>query len=253
MADESLRLPTVQFRAVFDLGPRLAATITLPENLAHPDLYADYDDEDTDDLNVSVDYDDGQLHLQYSATGIAFHFHGTDDEGTSPWPQDQTEQLLKWAVTLTREVHELGDLLDTVADAAEWFEHGLTLYVPETEPVPLELIEVAITGELMTLPWLGAGNVLQDHIDGDNHPIALLWTPDDENPDPDRQIATAWVDPLSGEPQTRAIPGTDWQAVGMAEDEVLRWLADIYDNHHVAETPDAQILRRVLERMGGLS
>ena len=120
MADETLRLPTVQFRAVFDLGPRLAATIPLPENLAHPDLYADYDDE-TDDLNVSVDFDDGQLHLQYADTGVAFHFHGTDDDFSSPWPQEQTEQLLKWAVTLTQELHELDDLLDTVADAAEWF------------------------------------------------------------------------------------------------------------------------------------
>ena len=60
--DETLRLPTVQFRVVLDLGPRLAAAITLPPELAHPDLFADRDDEGGA-LNLSIDFDSGQLHV----------------------------------------------------------------------------------------------------------------------------------------------------------------------------------------------
>ena len=33
MADETLRLPDTPFKAVFDLGPRLAAKFPLPESL----------------------------------------------------------------------------------------------------------------------------------------------------------------------------------------------------------------------------
>ncbi|TDW29812.1 hypothetical protein [Cryobacterium psychrophilum] len=255
MTDETLRLPTIQFRAVLDLGERLASAIPLPEALAHPDLFADWEgddgESDGDALNLSVDFEEGQLHIVLDESGPAFHYHGTHDPFESPWPSDQAEVLLKWALTLAQEVYSLGDLLDTIADAADWFEQGFTLYVPETEPTQLELIEVGITGELLTLPWLGSGSVDHEHIDGDNHPIALVWSAD-----PDRsgeQIARAWLDPATGEPRTEAVPDVDWAAVAMSEDEVLQWLLGIYVNHHVAPTPEAQIMRAALERMGGIS
>ncbi|SEM85986.1 hypothetical protein E3O25_04715 [Cryobacterium sp. TMT1-3] len=248
--DETLRLPTIQFRVVLDLGPRLAAAVTLPPELAHPDLFADRDDEGGA-LNLSIDYDSGQLHVLLDEAGPSFHYHGTSDPFESPWPADQTEKLLEWALILVQAVDALDDLLDSIFEAAEWFEQGLTLYVPETEPTQLELIEVGIIGELLTLPWLGSGRVDHEHIDGDNHPIALLWNMN--NADPDTPIARAWLDPETGEPRTAAEPGVDWNAVAMSEDEVLQWLVGIYTNHHVAPTPEAQIMRAALERMGGIS
>lgn len=249
--DETLRLPTIQFRAVLDLGERLAASVTLPPELAHPDLFADRDEDDDDVLNLSVDYDDGQLHVVLDASGPSYHFHGTDDPFESPWPATQTETLLKWALLLVQEIDARGDLLDSIFEAAEWFEQGFTLYVPETEPTQLELIELGITGELLTLPWLGSGRVEHEHIDGDNHPIGLLWNV--RGDEPDVQIARAWLDEASGEPRTAAEPGVDWAAVAMSKEEVLGWLIGIYTNHHVAPTPEAQIMRAALERMGGIS
>jgi len=250
VTDETLRLPTIQFRAVLDLGDRLAAAITLPETLGHPDLFADWE-EDGEALNLSVDFDDGQLHIVLEESGPTFHYHGTNDPYESPWPEKDTETLLQWALTLAQEIYALEDLLDTIAEAADWFEQGFTLYVPETDPTQLELIELGIVGELLTLPWLGSGTVDHEHIDGDNHPIALVWTP---VPGRDGvQIARAWLDQTTGEPRTQALPGVDWAAVSMPEDEVLSWLLGIYANHHVAPTPEAQIMRSALERMGGIS
>lgn len=176
VTDETLRLPTIQFRAVLDLGECLAAAIPLPEALGHPDLFADWGD-DGEALNLSVDFEDGQLHIVLDDTGPTFHFHGNEDPYESPWPQTETETLLQWALTLAQEIYTLEDLLDSIADAADWFEQGFTLYVPETDPTQLELIELGITGELLTLPWLGSGTVDHEHIDGDHHPIALVWTP----------------------------------------------------------------------------
>ncbi|WP_104132283.1 hypothetical protein [Cryobacterium sp. M91] len=248
--DETLRLPTLQFRVVLDLGARLAAAITLPPKLAHPDLFADRDDEG-EALNLSIDYDSGQLHVLLDEAGPSFHYHGTADPYESPWPEDQTAILLEWALILVQEIGGLDELLDSIYEAAEWFEQGFTLYVPETDPTQLELIEVDIIGELLTLPWLGSGRVDHEHIDGDNHPIALLWNMN--NADPDVPIARAWLDPQTGEPRTAAEPGVDWTAVAMSEDEVLQWLVGIYTNHHVAPTPEAQIMRAALERMGGIS
>jgi hypothetical protein len=73
------------------------------------------------------------------------------------------------------------------------------------------------------------------------------------NDDPDVPIARAWLDPITGEPRTAAESGVDWNAVAMSEDEVLQWLVGIYTNHHVAATPEAQVMRAALERMGGIS
>ena len=143
------------------------------------------------------------------------------------------------------------ELMEDIEEAAAWHEEGYPLYVCETEPAQLDLIEVEIEGEILTLPWLGSGSVSQDHVDGENHPIALLWNPVD-GAIPDRTIARAWLDPISGDPVTSAETGVDWSAVGLEREEVLPWLEGIYLNHHI--TPDAEIelVHAVLERMGGL-
>ena len=42
MPDETLRLPNSIFQAVFDLGDKLAAKITLPPALREPEIFAEW-------------------------------------------------------------------------------------------------------------------------------------------------------------------------------------------------------------------
>ena len=51
---------------------------------------------------------------------------------------------------------------------------------------------------------------------------------------------------------TMAIPGIDWQAVGLPEDEVLSWLEGTYLNEHVIPDAATALVQAALERMGGL-
>jgi hypothetical protein len=253
MPDETLRLPNSIFQAVFDLGDKRAAAIPLPPRLRQPDVFAEWHEDDSA-ITLFVGYDDGQLHLDVTDGRIEHHFHGEVGEASddSPWDAADTAILLAWSSALAGNfLARMPDLMEDIEEAAAWQEEGYPLYVCETEPTTLDLIEVEIEGEILTLPWLGSGHVGQDHLEGDNHPIALLWNPD-EHGDPDRMIARAWLDPVSGDPVTEAEPGADWTAVGLERDEVLSWLEGIYLNHHI--TPDAEIelIHAVLERMGGL-
>lgn len=252
MADHSLRLPSSTFRAVLNLGDRRASKLPLPAGFAKPVLDAEWD-EDTKTTNVFADFIDGELHLECTDAGVEFHFHTGDGDSSeaSPWPKAPTATLLEWAVLLAVEVHQLmPDLDDDVEEAAAWQEDGLPIYVCETEPISLELLEVEIEGEMLTLPWLGSGLVSNEHTDGENHPIVLLWNPAGD--EPDRPIARAWLDPETGEPVAEMVPDVDWNAVGLPGDEVIGWLEGIYLNHHVLADPASEIMRAALERMGGV-
>ncbi|HEY0258598.1 MAG TPA: hypothetical protein VGC18_01995 [Lacisediminihabitans sp.] len=253
MADLSLRLPNTRLRAVLNLGPKHAASVTLPSRFAHPELFAEWDDEEETSV-LYVEFEGGQLHLETSSTGMEYHYHKGNGDATSssPWPRADTSVILEWASLLAADLHPLmPELLDDVAEAAAWHDEGYDLYVCEVEePVQLDLLEVEVEGELMTLPWLGSGEVSNDHIEGDNHPIALLWNPDGGIPD--RPIAEAWLDPRTETPRTKALPGVDWDAVGMAAEEVLSWLEGIYLNHHIIPDAEGTLLTAALQRLGGL-
>ena len=267
VTDMSLRLPTTRFRAVFALGNRPAAALPVPTLLGKPNLYGEFDDE-TGQSTLYVGFGTGQIHLESDGSNLAFHYHDAagDDTDVSPWNTADTAMLVQWSTQLLQDFHRLlPELLDDVDDAAAWHDVGLDLWVCEVEePAKLDLIEVDIEGELLTLPWLGAGHVEHDHVDesvfgardgsvdGDReHPIALLWAAD-PNSSPDRAIAEAWLTPGTEQPVTRALPGIDWEAIGWPADEVLAWLEGIYLNHHVLPDPAGTILTGVLERLGGI-
>lgn len=254
MTDLSLRLPNTRFRAVLQLGTKHAAAVALPARFSDPELYADWDPDDGL-ASLFVDFEDGQVHLESRGEDrVASHFHDADGAETdrSPWPARDTDTLLKWASLLLADFHALlPGLFDDISDAAAWHEAGFDLYVCEVEePVQLDLLEVEIEGELMTLPWLGAGAVANDHVDGDGHPVALYWS--ESGREPELAIAEARMRPETGEPVTRAMPGVDWDAVGLPRDEVLEWFASIYLNHHVIPAAEGTLLEAVLRRLGGL-
>lgn len=253
MTDLSLRLPNTRLRAVLNLGTRHAAPAKLPARFAEPELFADWDDDESISA-LYVEYVDGQLHLESGGGSVSHHFHGGEGQhrDSSPWPEASTALLVEWASLLAADFHALmPGLLDDISQAAAWHDEGFDLYICEVEePTKLDLIEVEVEGELMTLPWLGAGNVTNDHIDGDNHPIALLWSPDDS--DPDRPIAEAWLDPATEQPRSRAVAGVDWNEIGMPANEVLPWLEGIYLNHHVIPDAEGTLLTAVLRRLGGI-
>jgi hypothetical protein len=253
MTDLSLRMPNTRLRAVLNLGARRAVALPLPAFLSAPELFADWDDE-AQLSDLQVEFDSGQLHLETTSGGTDHHFHTAmgEQRDSSPWPAGVTESLLRWASTLAGDLHSLmPDLLDDITQAAAWHDAGFDLYICEVEePVQLDLIEIEVEGELMTLPWLGAGSVTHDHIDGENHPIALAWGP--ERAEPDQPIAHAWTDPATGAPRSRALPGVDWSAVGLPAVEVLPWLEGIYLNHHVIPDAEGTLLNAVLRRLGGL-
>ena len=249
----SLRLPTMTFNAVFDLGERRAQPLPLPAGLGRPELFGDWDDDDETGA-LYVGFGTGQLHLETTPNGVDFHFHAADGSDTdeSPWSPSDTRMLVDWASALLIEFGALApEILDDIDDAASWHDEGYSLYVCEVEgPTKLELITVDIEGELLTLPWLGAGRVEHEHIDGDGHPIALMWTSGEG--DPDLAIAEARLEPATEKPVTNAVAGIDWTAVGMPADEVLSWLEGIYLNHHVLPDAAGSILSAVLERLGGI-
>lgn len=249
----SLRLPTKRFQAVLDLGPKTAAQVPPPANLGKPDLFGDWDDE-TGQSSLAVEFTSGQIHLDTVDGGIDYHFHRGNGEDTdrSPWPKGVTDPVLNWASLLLADFHlRMPGLLEDLEEAAAWHDEGYELYVCEVEePTHLDLITVDIEGELLTLPWLGSGHVDHEHIDGDNHPIALLWTAADGAPD--LAIAEARLDPATELPVTSARPGIDWNEVGMPADEVLAWLEGIYLNHHVLPDAVGTLLTAALERMGGV-
>ena len=253
MTDLSLRMPNTRLRAVLNLGVKRAPSISLPPRLAAPELFADWDD-DAQVSDVHVEFENGQLHLETSASGVDHHFHtgAGEHRASSPWSIGDTRQLLAWATALARDVHALmPTLLDDVTQAAAWHDSGFDLYICEVEePAQLDLLEIEVEGELMTLPWLGAGSVAHDHIDGENHPIALTWGPGES--EPDRAIAEAWTDAKTGAPRSKALSGVDWNAIGLPADEVLPWLEGIYLNHHVIPDAEGTLLNAVLRRLGGL-
>lgn len=252
MTDPDLRLPNSRLRAVLNLGPKRAASISLPQNLAQPELIADWDAE-APASSLLVAYESGELHIEFLDATIQHHFHLTDgnESDRSPWSRDDTDVLVRWATLLLLDFHEIAEqLVLDVSDAAAWLDEGFDLYVCEVEqPVALDLVEVEVEGEVFMLPWLGAGSVDHDHIDGDDHPIALLWSADGT---PDRAIAEARVDPRNGATLTTAVPGVDWDAVGLPRDEVLSWLEGIYFNHHLKPDAEGVLLSAALSRMGGL-
>ena len=252
MADMSLRLPNTRFRAVLNLGDSPASTIALPRRFADPELDMEWEEDDLATA-LYVSFPSGQLHLAMSSEGIQYHFHGKSGEHRekSPWPAKDTTVLLDWASALIETVQELMPaLLEDIEEAASWHEAGYSIYVCSTEPAQLELLEVEIEGEILTLPWLGSGSVSQEHVDGDNHPVELLWSPGGEE-HPGTPIARAWLEPMD-EPATAAFPGIDWDAVGLPEDEVLSWLEGTYLNQHVIPDATTALVQSALERMGGL-
>lgn len=251
MADMSLRLPNTRFRAVLNLGDRPASTIALPRRFADPELDMEWEEDDLA-AALYISYSSGQLHLATSDEGIQYHFHGRNGEhrDKSPWPAKDTAVLLDWASVLIASVQELmPNLLEDIEEAASWHEAGYSIYVCSTEPTQLELLEVEIEGEILTLPWLGSGSVSQEHVDGDNHPVELLWSATEE--EPGIPIARAWLSPID-EPVTAALPGIDWEAVGLPPNEVLPWLEGTYLNQHVIPDAATALVQAALERMGGL-
>lgn len=251
--DPDLRLPNTTFRAVFNLGGGADGAIPLPQGIPVPELDIEWIEEEST-LGLYAEFDAGSLHLSLSA-GDAWehHFHRYDGEATetSLWPAAPTAAMLEWMLHLARRIHALmPELFYDVLDAAAWYDEGYPLYVCESEPARLDLIEVELEGEIMTLPWLGSGTVDHAHIDGDNHPIELLWNP--HGLEPDTPIARAWLDPSSDEPVAVGLPGVDWAAVGISESDTAGWLEGIYLNHHVIADPADALLQAVPIRMAGL-
>jgi hypothetical protein len=254
MTDSTLRLPNSTLRAVFNLGPKRAAAITLPARFSDPELFADWDPEEGVS-SMFVSFEDGELHLEGRDDLVECHFHDAEgvDSDVSPWPAADTEVLVEWASLLVADFHALlPGLFDDITQAAGWHEAGFDLYVGEVdEPVQLDLLEVEIEGELMTLPWLGAGVVTNDHVEGEGHRVALYWAASDTE-EPDLAIAEAWLHPETEDVLTQAVPGIDWNAIGLPADEVLEWLASIYLNHHVIPAAEGTLLDAALRRLGGL-
>ena len=156
----------------------ISPPIDLPPMLAAPELFAGWDDEAlVSDLHV--EYPHGQLHCETTSEGVSHHFHTPQGEAreSSPWSANDTRTLVLWATRLASDFHALlPNVLDDITQAAAWHDAGFDLYICEVaEPAQLDLLEIEVEGELLTLPWLGAGTVGHDHIEGENHPIALLW------------------------------------------------------------------------------
>jgi len=246
------RLPTSTLQVVLNLGEKRSSRLTLPRGFERPELDAEWD-EDASLTIVSVAFEQGQIHLEASDDGVDVHYHGRHGESTevSPFGRSAATAILEWATAFATDVHSLMPGLEqNSAEAAAWKEAGFSLYVPETDPAQLDLLDVQIEGEILMLPWLGAGSVDHQHADGDNHPIELLWRPDPA--EPETPIARAWLDPRTEEPRSSGTPGTDWSRVGLLESETLSWLESLYLNHHVIEDPAMAVFFAALERIAGL-
>jgi hypothetical protein len=220
-----------------------------------PELDATWDEE-TRTTSVSIAFSRGHVHLEATDHGVDFHYHRANGDATdsSPFSRSQAKPIIEWAQAFAVDIHNLmPGLEDDAAEAAAWHEAGYPLYVCETEPAALDLIDVEIEGEILMLPWLGAGSVDNHHAEGDNHPIELLWTPDlSEDAIPDRPIARAWLDPRTDEPRTVALPDVNWAEVGMPAGEVLEWLATLYLNHHIIADPATAVFFAALDRVAGI-
>ncbi len=251
VTDDRLRLPTSRLTVVLNLGAKTASRLPLPPALRHPELDAEWDEE-SNSTAIYVEYDRGQLHLDATDDGVEYHFHNMRGETSdrSPFAKADTPALLEWARAFAADVHALlPELEEDAAEAAAWHEEGYSIYVCETEPAQLDLLEIEIEGAILTLPWLGSGQVDQHHVEGENHPIELLWNPQGEA---DRPIARAWLDPRTDQPKCAGLPGVNWDEVGLSESEVLTWLEGVYLNNHVIEDPASAVFIAALERVGGL-
>ena len=252
MNNDLPRLPSSTLQVVLNLGEKRAARIPLPRGFELPELDAEWDDEAKATI-VSVSFAQGQIHLDASDSGIDLHYHGRNGEETdvSPFGRTAAPVLLEWATLFAKDVHALmPGLEETAGEAAAWKEAGFTIYVCETEPAQLDLLDVEIEREILMLPSLGAGPVDHEHADGDNHPIELIWTP--REGESATAIARPWLDPRTEEPRTSGVPGTDWTAVGLSESEALSWLESLYLNHHVIEDPATAVFFAALERIAGI-
>ena len=236
---------------MLNLGPKRAAALPLPRGFEDPLIDAEWD-EDARLTAVTVEYERGPLHVDVSDDGVDFHYHRANGDHTEVSPFGaQGTQVLAWATAFAEDVHALlPGLENDAAQAAAWHEAGYTLYVCETEPAQLDLIDVSIEGEILVLPWLGAGTVTQAHTEGDNHPIELLWSKTDDAVA--QPIARAWLNPRTDQPESAGLPGVMWDEVGLPQNETLAWLEDVYLNHHVIEDPAMSVFFAALERIGGL-
>jgi hypothetical protein len=220
-----------------------------------PELDATWDEE-AKTTSVSIAFERGHIHIDVNDDGVDFHYHRANGEPTdvSPFPRGRAPQLLEWATAFAHDVHKLmPGLEEDASEAAAWHEAGFSIYVCETEPAQLDLIDVEIEGEILMLPWLGAGSIDNQHTDGDNHPIELLWTPDSsEDAVADRAIARAWLDPRTEDPRAVALPGVDWNEIGMPEGEVLEWLGTLYLNHHIIADPATAVFFAALDAVAGI-
>ena len=252
MTDPTLRMPNTVLRVVLDLGVLPLDIPPLPPSFRHPAFDADWDEEE-ELVGIFLGFDDGEFHLDILEAGVEYHFHHADGSSSddSPWPAADTQALIDWATGFVLHVApRLPDLLEDADEAAEWHHVGLPVYSRDYGPVPLEIIEVELEGEQLMLPWLGSGHIADEHLDGPDHLIALLWNPEHE--EPDIPIARVWLNPKTGEPKARAETGVDWAAVGLTKQEVLSWAESLYLNNHVIGDPAQMILRGALERMAGL-
>jgi hypothetical protein len=220
-----------------------------------PELDATWDEE-AKTTSVSIAFERGHIHLDINDDGVDFHYHRANGEPTdvSPFPRSRAPHILEWATAFATDVHKLmPGLEEDAAEAAAWHEAGYPIYVCETEPAALDLFEVEIEGEILMLPWLGAGSVDNQHTDGEHHPIELLWTPDNSiDAVPDRPIAKAWLDPRTEDPRAVALPGVNWTEVGMPEGEVLEWLGTLYLNHHIIADPATAVFYAALDVVAGI-
>lgn len=253
VTDPTLRLPATTFRAVLNLGHLPVGGPSLPTRFQHPDFDAELlEDEGKEFAAFYIEFPDGQLHIEVSDDRLDHHFHDGMGEplDASPWPAADTEALFEW---VTRQIAHvlplLPELQEDIEEAAEWCYIGLPVYARDYEPVPLEIIEVQVEGDLLMLPWLGAGQVDHTHLDGPDQPIALLWTPGEEPADV--PIAKAWLNIETGHPASAAEPGVDWAAVGLPEAEVLAWFEGFYLNHQVIADPRDLIRQAAMKRIAG--
>jgi hypothetical protein len=258
MADESLRMPSSTFHAVLYLGEGAARTVSLPESVGIPTIAADWA-EDDDGLVISLDFPSGKLHATFAEGEVdaakltAYHFHHADGETNqfSPWPDETTEQVVRWIGLLAVDLLDcMPSLEEDLDEAADWYESGLRVFALNDQPEILELITVEVPGELLTLPWLGSGHWDIPHMEGENHPVELVWNP--EHSTPNTRIARVWTDPETDEPRSEAEHGVDWEAVGLPEGEVLQWLEVMYLNHHASPHIRGLLWEAAIARIAGL-
>ena len=154
MNNDLPRLPASTLQVVLNLGDKTASRLPLPTGYDKPELDAEWDEESRI-TSVSVSYPRGQVHLDVADDGLEFHYHLANGDSTdvSPFPRAQAAAMLDWATAFATDVHGImPGLEEDAAEAAAWHEAGFSLYVCETEPAQLDLIDVEIEGEILMLP-----------------------------------------------------------------------------------------------------